>query len=98
MKREDWLDLHATRLASIIYAQCVMGTTEGNWNVDLHDLQDYSCYEEIINDTELHELIEDKLGSYEGVLDLEREGTNYDVIIGLAYFDYEDDEEEDEDE
>jgi hypothetical protein len=92
-KREEWLDLHATRIASIIYATCVMHTSNGNWSVNLKDLKGYSHYKDILNDTELHALIEDKLLGYEGVLDLERDGTDYDLIIGLAYFDYEGEED-----
>ena len=99
MKREDWLDLLATRIASIIYATCVLSTSEGNWNVDIRELEPLSfSYDDYIDDEDFLDLVDEKLCSYEGVLDCERDGTNYDVIIGTAYFDYEDDEEEDEDE
>ena len=109
MKREEYLDLLATRIASIIYATCVLSTSEGNWNVDIRELEPLSfSYDDkaiiyfmkkgYIDDEDFLDLVDEKLCSYEGVLDCERDGTNYDVIIGTAYFDYEDDEEEDEDE
>lgn len=94
MQREEFLDIHASRLASIIYSTCVLNTTNGNWSVRLENIKGYLCDEDILNDEELHKMIENKLWDYEGVLDLKREGTEYDLIIGLAYFNYGDEEEE----
>ena len=93
MKKEEYLDLLATRYASIIYATCVLGTEEGNWCVDLHEIAPH----EVCKNEELKALIEDKLNEYEGVLDLERNDTSYDVIIGTAYFEYEDENDDDDD-
>lgn len=84
MTREVYLDIQSTRYASIIYATCVMHTSNGNWSVDLSEIAEGN----VLRDTELHQAIEDKLLGYEGVLDVERDGTDYDLILGTCYFDY----------
>lgn len=103
MDRKEYIETWSTKLASYIYANTVLESSEGNWATSITELKAMAP-KFIEYDTELQEAIIEKLYEYDGVADAciiyEDNNVYFDLVLYTDYLitvnDYDMEENEDE--